>query len=90
MFVVIDGTLEALRPGAPPRKITAGGVVGELAVLTRAKRAATVIAPEPTTVLEIDRETFAAVSQRAPELVAGLSATLAGWIAPERPDVLGT
>ncbi len=90
MFVVIDGTLEALRPGTPSRKIAAGGVVGEVAVLTRARRAATVIAPEPTQVLEIDRETFAAVSRRAPELVAGLSATLAGWIAPERPDVLGT
>ena len=37
-----------------------------------------------------DRQTFTAVSQRAPELVAGLSATLAGWLAPERPDVLGT
>lgn len=90
MFVVIDGTLEALRPGAPARKIAAGGVVGELAVLTHARRAATVSASEPTRVLEIDRETFAVVSQRAPELVAGLSATLAGWIAPERPDVLGT
>ncbi|MEO7096196.1 MAG: cyclic nucleotide-binding domain-containing protein, partial [Polyangiales bacterium] len=90
MFVVTDGVLEAVRPGTPPRRIIAGGVVGELAVLTRAKRAATVTAPETAKVLEIDRQTFAAVSQRAPELVAGLSATLAGWIAPERPDVLGT
>lgn len=88
MLVVTDGTLEALRPGASPRRIAVGGVVGELAVLTRAKRAATVTAPEPARVLEIDRGTFSAVAQRAPELVAGLSATLAGWIAPERPDVL--
>lgn len=90
MLVVIEGALEAVRADSPPRRIAAGGVVGELAVLTRARRAATVTAPEPTQVLEIDRETFAAVAQRAPELIAGLSATLAGWIAPERPDVLGT
>lgn len=89
MFVVTSGTLEAARPGSPPRKIDVGGVVGEVAVLTRARRAATVTAPAPAEVLEIHRDTFAAVAQRAPELVAGLSATLAGWIAPERPDVLG-
>jgi CRP-like cAMP-binding protein len=89
MFVVASGTLEARRAGAPARKIDVGGVVGEVAVLTRARRAATVSATGPTDVLEIDRETFAAVSLRAPELVLGLSATLAGWIAPERPDVLG-
>ncbi len=90
MFVVTAGTLLAQRPGAESRKIDVGGVVGELAVLTRARRAATVTAVDTAEVLEIDRETFAAVSQRAPELVAGLSATLAGWLAPERPDVLGS
>ncbi len=88
MFVVTSGVLAARRPGAPDRRIEPGGVVGELAVLTRAPRAATVVADEPSEVLEIDRETFAIASRRAPELVLGLSATLAGWLAPERPDVL--
>ncbi|MBA3458016.1 MAG: cyclic nucleotide-binding domain-containing protein, partial [Deltaproteobacteria bacterium] len=88
MFVVTRGVLFARRPGAQDRRVEAGGVVGELAVLTRAPRAATVVADELAEVLEIDRETFAAASRRAPELVLGLSATLAGWLAPERPDVL--
>lgn len=88
MFVVTRGVLFARRPGAHDRRVEAGGVVGELAVLTRAPRAATVVADETAEVLEIDRETFAAASRRAPELVLGLSATLAGWLAPERPDVL--
>ncbi len=57
-------------------------------MLTRAPRAASVVA-EAATVLEIDRELFLAAARRAPELVLGLSATLAGWIAPERPDILG-
>jgi hypothetical protein len=39
-------------------------------------------------VLLIDRATFAAATRRAPELVLGLSATLAGWIAPNRPDLI--
>jgi CRP-like cAMP-binding protein len=88
MFVVTAGTLHAQRPGTPARTIEPGGVVGELAVLTHAPRAATVRAEGTAEVLEIDRETFAAASRRAPELVLGLSATLAGWLAPERPDVL--
>jgi hypothetical protein len=89
MFVVATGTLLAHRAPAPARKIEAGGVVGELAVLTHAPRAATVTSDGPTDVLELDRESFAAASRRAPELVLGLSATLAGWLAPNRPDVLG-
>ncbi|MFN0248364.1 MAG: cyclic nucleotide-binding domain-containing protein [Kofleriaceae bacterium] len=88
MLIVIDGAVFTQRPNAPSRRVEAGGVVGELAVLTRAPRAASVTA-EHATVLEIDRATFSAAARRAPELVLGLSATLAGWIAPERPDVLG-
>ncbi|MBA3396082.1 MAG: cyclic nucleotide-binding domain-containing protein, partial [Deltaproteobacteria bacterium] len=72
----------------PARRVEAGGVVGELAVLTRAPRAATVVADGTVEVLEIDREAFAAASRRAPELVLGLCATLAGWLATNRPDVL--
>jgi hypothetical protein len=88
MFVVVSGTLVAHRAGTPPRKVIAGGVVGELAVLTGAPRAATVISDGPAEVIEIDRASFDAATRRAPELVLGLSATLAGWLAPNRPDVL--
>jgi CRP-like cAMP-binding protein len=88
MFVLAKGTLIAHREPAPPRRIEAGGVVGELAVLTGAPRAATVITDGPADVIEIDRASFDAAARRAPELVLGLSATLAGWLAPNRPDVL--
>jgi len=86
MFVVASGALIAQRNGE--RRIEAGGVVGELAVLASAPRAATVTADGTAEVLAIDRATFAAASRRAPELVLGLSATLAGWLAPSRPDLL--
>jgi len=47
-----------------------------------------VLAPDGAEVLAIDRATFTAAARRAPELVLGLSSTLAGWLAPNRPDVL--
>ena len=88
MLIVMSGAVITQRPGGPERRVESGGVVGELAVLTQAPRAASVTA-EKAIVLEIDRETFSTAARRAPELVLGLSATLAGWIAPERPDILG-
>ena len=88
MYVVTRGALLARRASEPERRVETGGVVGELAVLTQAPRAATIVADGAADVLEIDRETFAAASRRAPELVLGLSATLAGWLATNRPDVL--
>ncbi|HEX4451610.1 MAG TPA: cyclic nucleotide-binding domain-containing protein [Kofleriaceae bacterium] len=88
MFVVTDGALLARRAGAEPRRIAAGSVVGELAVLTHAKRAADVIADPHARVLAIDRGAFMVASRRAPELVLGLAATLASWLASDRPDVL--
>jgi hypothetical protein len=88
MYVVTSGALLARRSGEAERRIEVGGVVGELAVLTQAPRAATVLADGKASVLEIDRATFAIASRRAPELVLGLSATLAGWLASNRPDVL--
>lgn len=88
MAIVASGKLLARRGDGPARAIGPGGVVGELAVLTQAPRAATISAEGPTEVLELDREAFAAASRRAPELVLGLTATLAGWLAANRPDML--
>jgi CRP-like cAMP-binding protein len=85
MFVVVSGSLTAER-GGESRTIGAGEVLGELAVLTQAPRAANVSGEAD--VLVIDRAAFAAASRRAPELVLGLASTLAGWLAPNRPDVL--
>ncbi len=87
MYIVASGALIARRE--TDRRIEPGGVVGELAVLTHAPRAATVVAADGgVEILSIDRATFATAARRAPELVLGLSATLAGWLAPDRPDLL--
>jgi len=88
MFVVTEGTLLAQRGREPARRITSGEVVGELAVLSHSPRAATLTADGEARVVGMDRDAFGTVARRAPELILGLSATLAGWLAPTRPDVL--
>ncbi|HTR56134.1 MAG TPA: cyclic nucleotide-binding domain-containing protein [Kofleriaceae bacterium] len=88
MYVVVRGALVARHVNAPERRVETGGVIGELAVLTHAPRAATVHADGATEVLAIDRAAFAEASRRAPELVLALAATLAGWLASDRADVL--
>jgi hypothetical protein len=89
MYVVTAGALVATRGDGLERRVAIGAVVGELAVLSHEPRAATLAAVDgDAEVLAIDRAAFGAASRRAPELVLGLSATLAGWLAPMRPDVL--
>jgi hypothetical protein len=87
MFIVMDGALTATRPNTPDRSIEAGGLVGELTMLTHAPRAVAVAGT--ATVLEIDRDTFTSAARHAPDLVFGLATTLAGWLSPQRPDILG-
>lgn len=89
MYVVTLGALAAKRADGLERRVTIGAVVGELAVLSHEPRAATLSAVDgDAEVIAIDRATFSAAARRAPELVLGLSATLSGWLAPSRPDVL--
>jgi NTE family protein len=54
-----------------------GAVLGELAILTRAQRSASVQALRDTELLEIDGETFEEVLVREPGLGAGLARALA-------------
>ncbi|MBE7450102.1 MAG: cyclic nucleotide-binding domain-containing protein [Kofleriaceae bacterium] len=75
MFVVLAGRLRLAGADAPA--MTAGSVVGELALVDDAPRAATVIADEPTEVMVVERAAFAAALDRWPELGLALLRTLA-------------
>jgi hypothetical protein len=89
VYVVVAGAVIAQRPDAPPRHVDAGGVIGELAMLSASERAATAeTAPGGAELIAIDRASFAAAARRAPELVLGIAASLATWLAPNRPDAL--
>ena len=66
MFVVASGTLEVSRGGEHVADIGPGGFAGEMALLTHARRDATVTAKTDVTVLHIDGRSFGEVLEEAP------------------------
>jgi CRP/FNR family transcriptional regulator, cyclic AMP receptor protein len=72
LFILLEGTATATRDGAPIATLQAGDFVGELAVLTRGRRNATVTADSQLTVLVL---TAAGLGQLLDD-VPGLAKTL--------------
>ncbi|MED5327929.1 MAG: cyclic nucleotide-binding domain-containing protein, partial [Actinomycetota bacterium] len=58
MVVVVDGTLEVTRAGEHVADIGPGGFAGEMAVLTHARRDATVTAKSDIKALHLDGRAF--------------------------------
>ena len=65
-FVVADGTVEVSVKGEPVRKIGAGGYFGEMSLIDRDHRSATVVAERDTTCL-ISRPVFRPFAYHHPE-----------------------
>lgn len=66
MFVVVAGTLEVTRGGQHIADIGPGGFAGEMALLTHARRDATVTAKSDVTVLHLDGRSFGGMLHDAP------------------------
>jgi CRP-like cAMP-binding protein len=76
-FVIIRGEVEIRRKGRRVGKLGAGGFFGELALLSRAPRSATVTAASALAVLVITDRDFVALLDRAPELWLKVARALA-------------
>ncbi len=81
MFAIISGAFDVSVAGArhPNRAVAhlgPGEIVGEMSLMTGARRTATVVSAEPSRVLEITKVALEAVITRAPELLDQLGAVL--------------
>lgn len=83
-FVVHTGRLEVVADGTAIREIKRGGVIGELALLRSAPRAASVRAKRDAHLLEVRREDFEALMTQAPAFALALTRTLAQQLAEVR------
>lgn len=72
MYVVLDGNLEVTRDGEHVADIGNGGFAGEMALLTKCRRDATVTTTVPTRVLHIEGRSFSNVLRDAPHLAVNM------------------
>ena len=79
-FIVMDGTATVRRNGKKVTTLGPGAVIGELSLLDRGPRTATVTADTDMTVLVLDQRNFSSVIDRVPALAHKLLAALAGRI----------
>jgi CRP/FNR family transcriptional regulator, cyclic AMP receptor protein len=91
MFVLVDGRLRVDVGGVEVSRHASGAIVGELAILDPAPRAATVIALEPCLLFRIGQQPFREVMQEQPEVMAALLTMLTRLIrsAGQTPIAIG-
>lgn len=77
-YVVASGSLNVRRRSRKVAGLGPGDVVGEMALLDGGPRAATVTADERCVLLALDRPTFMAALERAPDVAIALLAVLSG------------
>ena len=68
MFIIIEGHAEAYVDGQKVGDVQKDEIFGAMAVFTREKRSATVVASEPCTVMVIPKEQFLSLMQSNPRI----------------------
>jgi CRP-like cAMP-binding protein len=90
-YVVVVGDVEVRRRGRRVARLGAGSFVGEIALLSRSPRTATVVATTPLHVLAIAGRDFVALLDSLPELWLKVARTLADRVdADEALDATAT
>ena len=84
-FVLLDGSADVLKDGKLINQMKKGDFFGEIALVTRMPRTATVTATSDVRVLVINERDFAALLKHSPQVGRGVAEALAERIAPELP-----
>jgi cAMP-dependent protein kinase regulator len=89
-YVVVEGAVEVRRRGRRVARLGAGSYVGEIALLSRSPRTATVVAASPLRVLVISGRDFVQLLDSLPDLWLKVARTLADRVdADEATDAAG-
>ena len=81
-FVLIDGTAEVARGGKKVASIGAGDFFGEISLIAKTPRNATIITTSPVRALVITDRAFRQLLDHAPQIQIGVLTALAERLAP--------
>jgi CRP-like cAMP-binding protein len=84
-FVLLEGEAEVTKGGQRINVMRDGDFFGEIALVTKMPRTASVTATKDVRVLVITERDFSALLKRSPEVSRGVAEALAERIAPEIP-----
>ena len=90
LFIVRTGRVEVVDEGPPEtliRVLRRGDVLGELALLRRGARSASVRARRDADLLELGRDAFEALIQEAPSFALGLTRAMGAQLAASRTPI---
>jgi len=77
VFIIIEGRAEAIVDGQKVGDVQKDEIFGAMAVFTRERRSATVVASEPCTVMVIPKEQFLGLTQSNPRIAHSLIESMA-------------
>jgi CRP/FNR family cyclic AMP-dependent transcriptional regulator len=81
-FVLVEGEADVLKNGRKINSLGGGDFFGEIAIITRAPRTATVKATSPVRTLVITERNFRTLLDRSPDIERKVLEELAGRLAP--------
>jgi len=84
-FVLLDGEAEVTRRGSRINTMKQGDFFGEIALVTKMPRTASVVATTDVRVLVITVRAFDALLKKSPEVGRSVAEALAERVAPELP-----
>ena len=82
-FVLLDGTADVRRRGRKLNTLGPGDFFGEIAVVARVPRTATVMTTSPVRALVVTDRSFRSLMERTPEIQLKVLEALAERLAPE-------
>jgi CRP/FNR family cyclic AMP-dependent transcriptional regulator len=82
-FVILDGAADVRRKGRRVNTLGKGDFLGEIALVSKAPRTATVTTTAPTRALVITDQAFGSLLRSSPQIQTGILEALADRLAPE-------
>ena len=82
-FVLLEGTADVQKDGRKINTLGEGDFFGEIALVSRAPRTATVVATSPVHALVITERSFRRLMERSPQIQTKVLEALAERLAPE-------